>query len=309
MNSHVKPVAAGAGQPLQPSVWPSSSIITPSYSADFDRCQLLCDTMDRFVTNLDHHYILVDATDVAKFRPLQSARRTVVDERDILPKWLHAFNDPLSLFRKRIWLAWGAMPMRGWHVQQFRRIAIAGHVPQDVLVYCDSDVAFLKPFDLHAYQHGDKVRLFRRDDALLSRPRTHHDDWIRNSASNLGIPQKQISNHDYVTTLIAWRRQTVVDMCNHIEKVEGRHWIKALASTRKFSECTIYGRYVDEITGGANHFHGSEEWCRVAWFGEEMSDERFDQFVAGMTPEQVAICVQSFIKVDVDHIRRNIDKR
>lgn len=214
---------------------------------------------------------------------------------------------PIQPVPKRIWLAWGAQPMRGWHVQQFRRIAIAAHVEQDVLVYCDLMSRFaVRPGCISPWR---KVRLFRRDDALLSRPRTHHDDWVRNSAANLGIPARQITNHDYVTTLIAWRRQTVIDMCTHIETVTGKHWLKAMASTRKFSECTLYGRYVDEITGGAHHFHASEEWCRVAWFGEEMSDERFDQFVAGMTPEQVAICIQSFIKVDVQHIRRIIDRR
>lgn len=307
MNRHVLPAAdaAPAGDPALAA----AAVITPSYADDFERCRLLCDTMDRFVGGMSHHYILVEQRDVARFRELESSRRTVVDERDILPKWLHAFDDPLSLFRKRIWLAWGAQPLRGWHVQQLRRIAIAAHVSQEVLVYCDSDVAFLKPFDLGVYRRGEKVRLFRRDDALLSRPRTHHDDWVRNSAAILGIPPGDITNHDYVTTLIAWRRRTVVDMCEHIERVTGKHWVKAVGGTRKFSECTIYGRYVDEITGGAHHFHGAEEWCRVAWFGEEMSDARFDQFVAGMTPEQVAICIQSFIKVDVAHIRRIIDRR
>ncbi len=61
----------------------------------------------------------------ALFRQLETARRTVIDVRDLLPSWLHSFRDPTSLFRRRIWLSLRTAPLRGWHVQQMRRIAIA----------------------------------------------------------------------------------------------------------------------------------------------------------------------------------------
>lgn len=280
----------------------SSAMVTASYAPDFERCRLLCETVDRHVTGMSHHYILVERNDVALFRQLETKSRTVVDERDLLPSWLHAVNDPASLFRRRIWLSWKTMPLRGWHVQQLRRIAIAAHAAEDVLVYCDSDVVFLKPFDCAVFRSDGRLKLFRRDNAL---PGTgDHATWSRNAGAALGIEHPAVSPHDYISTLIAWSRQDVASMCAHIERLHGRHWVEVLGSSRKFSECLIYGRFVDEVLGSVRHFHAAEELCRVHWTGSAMSDDEFQRFVAGMSPHQVAIGMQSFIGTDIDRIRR-----
>ncbi|MDQ6436664.1 DUF6492 family protein [Mesorhizobium sp. LHD-90] len=284
-----------------------SAMITPSYGLDFERCRLLCETADRHVTGMDHHYILVEGRDVPVFRQLESARRTVVDERDLLPGWLKAFDDPLSGFRRRIWLSLKTMPLRGWHVQQLRRIGIAAHVQEDVLVYCDSDVAFLRPFDFSVFRKDGRTRLFRRDHALREEGLDGHVQqriWATNAGKLLGLPPSSDVGHDYITTLIAWNRRTVVDMCRHIEAVNHRHWVSAIGSARKFSECLIYGRYVDDVIHGEGHFHDAREFCNVLWYGKPMSDDEFHAFVADMSTEQVAICMQSFIGTDVARIRR-----
>ncbi|MGX5844324.1 DUF6492 family protein [Mesorhizobium sp. ArgA1] len=285
---------------------PAAAVVTASYAPDFQRCRLLCETLDRHVSGVAHHYILVEHRDVALFRQLGSSRRTVVDERDLLPPWLRVFDDPMSLFRRRIWLSFKTQPLRGWHVQQLRRIAIAAHAGEDVLVFCDSDVAFIKPFDLSAFWRDGKVRLFRRDGVLSSEGHDEHRIWSHNAALALGIDPSTVSTHDYISTLIAWRRQTVMAMCAEIEKVHGRNWVEVIGSVRRFSECMIYGRYVDDVLQGAGHFHGSEEFCRVHWTGEALSDDEFRSFVAAMAPGQVAIGMQSFIGTDIGRIRRLI---
>jgi hypothetical protein len=282
-------------------------MVTASYGPDFERCRLLCETTDRHVTGMAHHYILVEGRDVALFRQLETPRRTVVDERDLLPSWLHAFDDPLSGFRRRIWLSFRTQPLRGWHVQQLRRIAVAAHVPEDVLVFCDSDVAFLRPFDFSAFRRDGRTRLFRRDHALREEGLDGHIQqriWSTNAGKVLGLPAGGDVGHDYITTLIAWDRETVVAMCRHIEAVNHRHWVAAIGAARKFSECLIYGRYVDEVIGGRGHFHDAREFCNVLWYGAPMSDEAFRDFIAAMSPEQVAIGMQSFIGTDVSRIRR-----
>ena len=87
-----------------------------------------------------------------------------------MPRWLRAVDDPLSLFSRRVWLSLKTQPLRGWHVQQLRRIADRRACRrEDVLVFCDSDVAFLKPFDCSAFWRDGKVRLFRRDDGIVRR--------------------------------------------------------------------------------------------------------------------------------------------
>lgn len=304
MNSRFVPDPAAAVGLMPPA--PTAAIVTASYAPDFERCRLLCETMDRYVAGAAHHYILVEGRDVALFRRLQGARRTVIDERDLLPRWLRPFDDPASFFRRRIWLSLRTKPLRGWHVQQLRRIAIAARAAEDVLVYCDSDVAFVKPFDCAAFSRDGRTRLFRRDGALASPGHDNQRLWSRNAGAALGIDPRQTSDHDYISTLIAWRREAVSAMCARIEQTHGRGWVEVVGSARKFSECLIYGRYVDEVLDGADHFHGSEEFCRVHWTGTPMSDAQFHEFVTTMAPEQVAIGMQSFIGTDLGRIRRLI---
>lgn len=280
----------------------AAAMVTASYAPDFERCRLLCETADRYVTGVAHHYILVEARDVALFRQLESPRRTVVDERDILPGWLHPFDDPLSRFRRRIWLSLRTQPLRGWHVQQLRRIAIAAHVEEPLLVFCDSDVAFVKPFDMARFRRDGLTRLFRRDGALAAPGLDGHRIWSANAGRVLGLQGE--SRHDYISTLIAWDRASVRAMCERIEAVTGKSWVAAIGARRRFSECLLYGRFVDEVRGGAGHFHGSEEFCRVHWTGEALDDAGFRAFVETMSDDQSAIGMQSFIGTDLGRIRK-----
>jgi len=284
----------------------AAAFVTASYAPDFERCKLLCETMDRFVTGFTRHYILVEHRDVSLFRKLESGRRQVIDEKDLLPSWLRSFPDPTSLFKRRIWLSTRTQPLRGWHVQQLRRMAIAFHIPEKTLVYCDSDVVFLKDFDCGSLRRDEGLRLFRRDNALEQPIEYNHRLWSRNAALAFGLPVEPPSLHDYITTLIAWDAGTVREMCALVERRHGRHWMEVIASTRQFSECMLYGRYVDDVLSGAGHFHDRTELCRVYWFGPAPSDALFHDFVAEMGSEQVAIGMQSFIGTDVARIRKLI---
>ena len=303
MNSRF--IAEPAGKPLgnAANVVGTTAIVTASYAPDLERCRLLCETIDRFVSGAARHYILVEQRDVALFRQLETRDRVVISERDLLPHWLKPYNDPLSLFRRRIWLSLRTQPLRGWHVQQLRRIAIAAHVREDALVYIDSDVAFIKPFDCRIFWRDGLVRLFRRDHGIAD-ALADQEIWSQNAGKALGIAASSPSPHDYIATLIAWRRDAVEAMCRHIEAVHSKHWVETVASTRKFSECIMYGRYVDDVTGGGGHFHGSEEYCHVQWFGTPHSDAEISAFIAEMKPEQVAIGMQSFIGTDIARLRR-----
>ena len=93
-------------------------------------------------------------------------------------------------------------------------------------------------------------------------------------------------------------------MCERIEAVHGRNWVSAVASTRHFSECMLYGRHADEVLDGEGHFHDGHELCRIYWKGPALTDETLRDFVAAMTPGQVAIGRQSFGGTDIGRIRR-----
>ncbi|WP_420959429.1 DUF6492 family protein [Brucella sp. IR073] len=285
----------------------TASLVTPSYQADFERCRLLCESIDRFVTGAQKHYLLVAGHDVALFRQLEGPRREVIDERDLLPSWLHSVPDPSGFFRRRVWLSTRLAPLHGWHVQQLRRIAIAQQVSDAALVYCDSDVVFLKPFDLSVFWRDGRLRLYRRDGALpmdSHAGHTSHADWARNAAEVLGLAQGADNRDDYISTVIAWRRETVLAMIRHLEMLHQRHWVEAIAMRRHFSECLVYGRFVDEIQGGEGHFHDALQFCRVYWEGPSLSGDGLQQLVASMTSEQVAIGVQSFTGTDLGSLRK-----
>ena len=284
----------------------SAAIVTPSYAGDFERCRLLCESMDRFVTGYDRHYLLVAGHDVERFRILETDRRVVVDERDLLPAWLHAVRDPTVFFRRHIWLSTRLAPLRGWHVQQLRRIAFAEKAEQEVLVYCDSDVVFLKPFHCSAFWQGEKVRLYRRDGGMNALVDLGHRQWSANAGQALGLPAGQETEHDYITTLISWRRDSVVGMLRHIETLHEKPWIRAVAADRRFSECILYGRYVDEVLAGRGHFHDDRAFCHVLWFGHELDTGGLEKLIAEMEAHQVAIGIQSFIETDLEPLRRMI---
>ena len=283
----------------------STAIITASFAPDLDRCRLLCETIDKRVTGYSKHYILVEHADVALFKHLETSRRVIVDEMDLFPSWIRAFPDPFYLGRRRIWLSLRTMPLRGWHAQQLRRIAIAGKISEDALFYCDSDVAFLRAFDCASLWRGGDLRLFRRDNELLGELPGDQRIWADNAAMLLGI-EEAILPHGYVGTLIAWRRDRLLGMCSRIEEVRSKHWMQAIGSSRRFSECTIYGHFADDVEKLSGHFVDTRDLCKVHWFAPAPTEPEFKKFIAEMEPHQAAIGIQSFIGADISYVRRLI---
>ena len=95
-----------------------TAIVTASFGPDYERCRMLCETIDRHVTGYTCHYILVETADVPLFKALETSHRKVIDERDMLPRWLKPFPDPFYLGRRRIWLSMRTLPLRGWDLNR-----------------------------------------------------------------------------------------------------------------------------------------------------------------------------------------------
>lgn len=282
---------------------PRTAIVTASYASDFERFCLLCETMDRHVTGYTRHLVLVEQADVDLFTQTAGPSREIICERDLLPSWLKPYPDPSSMFRRRIWLSRRTKPLRGWHVQQLRRIGIAANVDEDALFFCDSDVVFLRHFDCSSLWSGENLRLFRRPNVLDDPKLEEQRVWSRNAGIVLGFPRGKTSEHDYISTLIAWRRDAVINMCERIAEKNNRHWVAAIAAVRKFSECMIYGRYADEVLGAAGHFHDDTELCNIMWTGSTPSHAELTAFVESTSDQQVALGLQSFVNVDLDRVR------
>ncbi|MGL4243295.1 MAG: DUF6492 family protein, partial [Beijerinckiaceae bacterium] len=104
------------------------AIVTPSYAADFARCQLLCDSIDAFAAGDAHHYVLVADHDVALFRQLAGGRRTGLPDSELVPSWLKPMRRPFDRQGRHVWISTDlrrqVRPLSGWHVQQLRKLAL-----------------------------------------------------------------------------------------------------------------------------------------------------------------------------------------
>lgn len=282
----------------------SVALVTASYAGDLERFRLLCDTLDRHVKGHTRHLVLVADRDAPLFREFESPVRQIVSESDLLPNWLHDVPDPSSLGRRRLWISSRGWPLRGWHVQQLRKIVIAEHVDERALIFVDSDVAFVKPFEASRVIDADgAVRLFRRPFELLRSPPAEQHVWSRNAAHLLGLGPSA-SPHDYIATLIAWRTASVRAMIARIEETHSRHWVEAMARCRNFSECMVYGRFTDELDDPAHHFHDETEWCHTYWGGPGLTEGGIRDFIDAMGENQFAVALQSFTGSDIGDLRR-----
>ena len=283
-----------------------TAVVTASYAADFERCRLLCDSLDARLKGNWNHYILVEQRDVGRFSALKGSNRHIVDEREILPDWLRPVPDPLSFGRRRVWLGPHAAPLRGWHVQQLRRLGMGRLLDEETIFSADSDVALLREFDPADLWDGDRIRLYRRDNAMpVERP--DHKSWAERADTLLGLPSGSglRANHDYINTLIGWRTDTVAALLDRIEEVSGTNWMRAIARSRAISECTFYGRFVDDCLDGAGHVHSADALCHVMWFASGPGyHPDIRSFVEQLGPHQVGIGIQSFIGFDMNDIRR-----
>ena len=287
----------------------SYAIATPSYAGDIERCRLLCASIDRFVTGHATHYLLVEDADVALFAPLAGPRRQIMAESELLPSWLKSWRDPLTLGRRRVWTGLGALargvpPLRGWHAQQLRKFALARASGEDVLLFADSDMMFVRRFDLTSLATAGGTRLYAKP-AGIDATMTEHVRWCSSAADLLGLPAPALPSVDYINNLVSWRRDNALAMLAHIEACSGRDWISAIAAKRRFSEYMIYGYFVEQVLGleAAGHFSDSHQLCKSYWGDEVTGLSALGSFEEVLAEGQVAVGVQSFIGEPVSRLR------
>lgn len=294
----------------------SYALATPSYRGDIDRCRLLCASIDRFVSGHAMHYLLVEDRDLPLFRDLEGPKRRVLPESQLLPSWLKSRPDPLSLGKRRVWtgmraLARGLPPLRGWHAQQLRKFAVATVATEDVILFADSDMLFVRPFGLAGLERDGAVRLYRKPDAITT-DMARHRPWCENASAVLGLGAPTYPGPDYINNMVSWRRDHVLGFLAHVEKLSGRDWVSTIARDRQFSEYLLYGYYVERVLGldAAGHWADPKELCKVYWFPEDVTGfDLLKSFEEVLEPWQVAIGVQSFIGQPLDQVRALFERQ
>jgi hypothetical protein len=286
------------------------AIVTPSYAADFDRCRLLCESMDALADTPYRHYILVADHDLDLFAPLAGPDRVVIPDAEVLPQWMKAVRRPFDSKGRYVWISTELRrqirPLSGWHVQQLRKLAVAKLVDEDVIVMADSDSVFLRPFGMADFTKGDAVRLYRRPGAITATANVAYDHaaWTRNAAAVLGLPAPPFPADDHINNLVSWRRAHALACLARIEAIGAAPVEQVLGRSAMFSEYQIYGAFAAGPLGMTGHFDSADALSHTYWVGDALDHARLDDFVAEMEPHQIALCIQSFTGTSVELIRR-----
>lgn len=263
-------------------------IITPSYAPDFERCQSLCWSIDKFLSPNFNHYIVVERKDYNLFSQLQKPNRKVITKESILPWWIKRFP---FFEQKNLWFSLKTFPIRGWILQQIIKLAAAQYTNEDVLVFVDSDLVFIRSFNLNTFIKKDKVRLFR----VTNRYKTLNDsdDWNKATSSLLGLSTTN-NTHNYVGQIITWRRDNLLKLYAHLEQVSNQEYLEVLCRSFSLSEYLLYGVFVDHfLKDRSGHFYDDSRICHQYWNGEPMSEKKLNQFFKEIPESCVSVMISA----------------
>lgn len=289
-----------------PTDW---AIITPSYAPDFERCSLLCRSIDTFVTGSWHHYIIVSTSDLEQFSVLASPRRSIVLKETILPSGLHYMprltrlaNFLVRFIKFSLWFSWSTGFMVGWQVQQIIKIEMARSVEEIGVLCCDSDVFFVRPCNLNSLIRNSRFR-FYKSEMQFERDQLPFRRFITSSAQLLGLKGNPFPSSWYVDNVTVLHRPTIEKMCAHITALAGRDWKLALARWYNLSEYTLYGLFVDHVLKDRSLFDMTHDsLTKTIWYKTDMDDAALTQFCSKLSDTEVTVGVQSFAGVDLARI-------
>ena len=276
----------------------SYAIVTPSFRTDAERCALLVESIERFVAPHVRHYVAIDRRDLALFRSLASARTELLIVEDIVPGWL--FRVPGI---RRFWLSLRSRPVKNWILQQLVKLSIPSVLQTDVLLYSDSDVFFIKPFDPRSLERDGKVPLYRETGqrGLVA----FNDSWQAVGSRLLGLPVEKDCDTNYIGNVITWRREHVLAMCAHVERTMGIGWQRAIVPLSVFSEYILYGLFEDRVlkeTSG--HWHDPVTRTLCYWQTAPLDIAGLEKLKLGERPEHYSVMISAKSRTPVTDIRR-----
>jgi Family of unknown function (DUF6492) len=296
-------IPSGASTHISGMMIPSNSaqeatwaVITPSYDLDFERCKLLCRSMDQFLSGPWQHYIIVDPVDVPLFQPLSGPRRHVINKKDILPRGF-IYGGKIPFMRLgRFWLSPRHGAVLGWQMQQLVKLLMANFIDEDALAFFDSDLLLLRPFDLRSLSRGKAIRLCLKED-----PKTSQNLDIAASIKILGLNLSDLTKFWGDDQIVTWHRETVLALQNFIAAKYHQPWHQAAGWKIHISEYHLYSLFVTDVQRqNPNHFIDNTIYCKGLWSKEDAAKTDILAFCKDLHPPQFVVCVQSLIGADMN---------
>ncbi len=277
---------------------PSYALVTPSYWADVERCALLIESVGRWVEPGVRHYLVIARRDIPLFKPLLTSRTELLVVEDIIPNWLIRIPGV-----RRFWFSLRTRPVKNWILQQIVKLSVPAVVTQDVLLYADSDMFFVEPYDPRSFERDGKVPLFLETGqrGLIE----DNDRWQGVASRLLGLPAEADCDTNYINQLIYWRRQNVLDMLRRVEEVTGREWARAVAPLSGFSEYILYGLYAARVLSDASgHWHDGMIRTLNHWQPAPLDFKGLEQFKATRAAHHHSVMVSAKSGTAVSDIRK-----
>jgi hypothetical protein len=276
----------------------SYALVTPSYWMDVERCRLLVESTERWVTPEVRHYLVIARRDVLLFNSMLNSRMQLIVVEDIIPGWL--FRIPGI---RHFWFSLRTLPVRNWILQQIVKLSVPAAVSEDVLLYADSDMFFIAPFDPHTFErNGDVPMLLETGQRGLI---PFNDEWQAVCSRLLGLAVESSCDINYIGQLVWWRRQNALDAVRRVEDVTGKSWQRAVASLLAFSEYILYGMYCHRVLGTkAGHWNDSTIRTLNNWETIPLTVQDLEAFKAQRQPQHHSAMVSAKSRTSISDIRK-----
>ena len=268
---------------------PRIAVITKSFAADFELCVALNRSVLDYAPDKVQHDIIVPRSDLKLFGRLAGPRTHIRCEADLLPRTFV----PVPFSNITVNMDRPFPPVRGWIKQQVVKLAAVSTSEDDVVLVADSDVEFFRSFTPEMFVRDGKVRFFCKPNQIEKELRRHMI-WHRVARELLGLPPADPPYADYISSPLAWDPMIVRRMLARVTATTGRPWPTAIAAQLHFSECVLYGVFVDSVIGvPANSFASDDALCLVYWEPTPLNLGSAAQFIRGVRPTDIAAVIQS----------------
>jgi Family of unknown function (DUF6492) len=267
-------------------------LVTPSYAPDYHRCHLLAWSIEAFAPSTTKHYIIVPNRDLHLFCQIKYRNTEIITVESIFPSSIQL---PII---KNCWFSFKHPVIRGWIIQQLVKLAAAEFLNEDVFVFVDSDVAFIRPFDWNFFTRDGKIRLYRIS-GNLSPQAPIGEKWNYNARCLLNLPPGEIPVTGYISQIMSWRNDNLKQLYKYVEAVSGRSWFDTVCSYWNLSEYVVYGIFVEEILKASGHYFDSECICHEYWLNEKMSDIELKSFFSRTPDHNIAVMISAKAGISV----------
>jgi hypothetical protein len=264
-------------------------VTTISFAPDFELCvKLNRSVLDNSPDTVQHH-IIVPRSDLKLFGRLAGPRTQIHFQADFLPRTFV----PVPFINIKVNLRRPFPPVRGWIQQQVIKLAAVAASEDDAVLIADSDVEFFRRFTSETFVQDSKVRFFRNPNQIDKRL-ARHMTWHRVARALLGLPPADPPYPDYISALLVWDPIIVRRMLARVEATTGCPWPTAIAGQLHFSECVLYGVFVDNVVGApANSFASDDPLCLSYWEPTPLNPDSAAHFIRGVRRTDVAAVISS----------------